>query len=326
MKLFIKLLMILMVIGFMFSVGAMGVWYFFGKDTEEVKIPNVIDAPFDSAFDELTGLGLRIIKKEKFDNSGKEGVVLSQSPPAGSMVKKNRNVTVTISKGPQWIRVPSVTHIELSIAKNTLRGAGERIYNQGGLDIGNIAWMYNSSLERNYIISQMPSAGTIVPKNTAVDLLVSLGPKPKKFFMPDFVGKHFDAIQKTYDDLKLKLRQVDQLKDGSVKPGTIIKQSPKPGILIEEGTPFNVIIAVDPYKNPDETDEWFVPFQYIIPEGGRELYRLQVEIEDQDGKRIFIDSLKRGGEEVFETVKARGTVNINIWIDGRLDKMLTLSK
>ena len=63
-----------------------------------VEIPNVIGKTSAKAKDKLQKMGIRI-KVEKTDNRKKKGTVLQQSIAAGTQVKKESLITLTVSKG-----------------------------------------------------------------------------------------------------------------------------------------------------------------------------------------------------------------------------------
>lgn len=63
-----------------------------------VEIPNVIGKTSAKAKDKLQKMGIRI-KVEKTDNRKKKGTVLQQSIAAGTQVKKESLITLTVSRG-----------------------------------------------------------------------------------------------------------------------------------------------------------------------------------------------------------------------------------
>jgi beta-lactam-binding protein with PASTA domain len=100
------------------------------------------------------------------------GYVISQSPPAGTVIPPFTPVHLVASLGPAPIvtqaTVPTVTGLFLQDAQNSLTNSG--------CEWGRPVWQYSNSIPGNVVISQSVTAGTLVPQGTIVILTVSQGP------------------------------------------------------------------------------------------------------------------------------------------------------
>jgi serine/threonine-protein kinase len=62
----------------------------------EIEVPNVVGQPQDAAASQLTGLGFNVTIAPTPSTPANKGKVISQSPPAGTKLKKLDNVTITV--------------------------------------------------------------------------------------------------------------------------------------------------------------------------------------------------------------------------------------
>jgi eukaryotic-like serine/threonine-protein kinase len=87
--------------------------------------------------------------------------VISVKPKAGTIVDSGSRVALVVSKGPPPVVVPNLIDMPRDKAVATLRGLGLR---------ANVVEGDFSPLNR--VISQDPSAGTSIPKGSAVTIRI----------------------------------------------------------------------------------------------------------------------------------------------------------
>jgi serine/threonine-protein kinase len=98
------------------------------------------------------------------------GLIARQSPNAGERVKPRTPVTVWLSLGPKYARVPEVTRVS--------REQAQRRIKEAGLEVGKIIEQYDDRIPSGFVIDSEPGAGEQVGKRTQVVLVVSKGPAP----------------------------------------------------------------------------------------------------------------------------------------------------
>lgn len=138
---------------------------------EVVRTPDVVGMSEAAAETYLDETGLRY--RQVGTNPSEEvapGAVLSQDPAPGVSVEKGSVVKVVLSGGPSHVVVPNVTQMSVAQARLNLEAAG--------LDSGGVQEVYDEEVPGGYVASTLPAAGAEVVRGTAVDMLVSLGPKP----------------------------------------------------------------------------------------------------------------------------------------------------
>jgi len=110
-----------------------------------------------------------------------------------------------------------------------------------GLKLGKVEEEYSNEAAGT-VLNQTPRAGTKITKGSAVDLVISKGPKSRKVTLPDFSGSTLNSIETQLKSLNLKTGTVTEVT--SSKPaGTILDQTPAAGTDIAEGSSVAFSIA-----------------------------------------------------------------------------------
>jgi serine/threonine-protein kinase len=98
------------------------------KGPEPIPVPNVVGQDEADAKDAIEAAGLKadVAREEVFDRNIPEGAVVSQSPANGTLTR-GATVTLTISKGPRMVDVPSYIGKQATEAKRALEALGFRV-------------------------------------------------------------------------------------------------------------------------------------------------------------------------------------------------------
>jgi serine/threonine-protein kinase len=136
-----------------------------------VEVPDIVGMSGAAGQQYLKRLGLdyRVIGKRESEET-EVGSVLLQDPAANELAPRLSVVKVVVSEGPKTVAVPNVTQMSVAQAKKNLAAAG--------LESGLVQEAYDERVPASYIASTLPSPGARVVRGTAVDLVVSLGPRP----------------------------------------------------------------------------------------------------------------------------------------------------
>jgi eukaryotic-like serine/threonine-protein kinase len=96
---------------------------FVSSGPEQVTVPDVVGLARESATSQLDGKGFQVAVVEQPSSKPKDEVI-AQSPGADTRLRKGDRVTITISKGPEKVTIPSVVGLSAGEAASTLRAAG----------------------------------------------------------------------------------------------------------------------------------------------------------------------------------------------------------
>ncbi len=164
-----------------------------------------------------------------------------------------------------------------------------------------------------------PYADKRVGQGREIRVVVSKG--VRKLVVPDVVDLRTEDAKKMIAEAKLKLGEVSEVHDELVPAKHIIRQSPRAGLRIPEGTQVSLVASKGPKEKPTRDPDEVYPYVVIVrvPTDSPELRRVRVDVEDPDGTmRTVYSQLHRGGEEVRETVAGRGEYRIQVYLDDEL--------
>lgn len=184
------------------------------------------------------------------------GMVLTQSPMPGVIVRRGWHVRVSQSLGAQKVGVPPVVSQPERQAALALRRAG--------LQLGTIARIPYALVAAGTVIAQSPDAGSAAVDRPNVALLLSapVPPESTGYVMPDFVNGPAKAASDAVARAGLKLapllyRQAAMPASPAISapgeapappaapvmPGTVLAQSPAAGQRLEAGATIQLTLA-----------------------------------------------------------------------------------
>jgi len=203
----------------------------------EKPLPNVIGMSLGDATDSLATVGAKLeIAGEEPSPDLPEGTVMTQSPPAGSMVKEGRRVKVIKSAGREMATVPVMVGFSQRQCELKLREAG--------LQLGGTGWAASDSLPVNVLVYSIPAEGSLVPKSTQVNLFFNRGSESTIISVPQLVGLNLTDAQQVVDSLGLNVSSVDYEVKPDLLPNTVVWQSLQEGTNVELGSSMDLKVSV----------------------------------------------------------------------------------
>ncbi len=134
----------------------------------EVIVPELVDMDFNVAVKTCKGLKLYIEQKDFIHSDEIEkGRIISQEPHPNIKTKKFRTIKVTVSEGPEMVRIPYLDNLNVPEAKLKLENAG--------LLLGEKKYRYSDVVEKDRIIYSQPMADALIARKSNVDVVISLG-------------------------------------------------------------------------------------------------------------------------------------------------------
>lgn len=229
-KKFIVMLMAILLIGFF-----TGAFLSFGKfwSNAEVAVPNVVGQTAEQAKAMLEDKKLRVQISQNYSSDVQEGIVISQTPEAGTNVKEDRMITIYVSKGAEKISAPDVTGLSKDDAEAQL--------SKVGLRLGLVTQEF-SDKPIGTVLRQNPPAGEKIDKGKSVDLVISKGKETKKVNVPNVIGSSLDSARVSLARAGLTLGSISK-RESSEAEGTVLDQSPMAGEEAGQQTAVNLVIA-----------------------------------------------------------------------------------
>jgi beta-lactam-binding protein with PASTA domain len=205
----------------MLGVGA-GVWYI--NSGQFTKVPAVLRMQEAEARQKLLDAGLDVKVRKAFSDVVDRGEVISTAPRFGARIRGNGTVTLTISKGPEAVKVPDLEGVPLAKARQRLR--------ELGLGPGTVRREFSDEVARDEVIRTEPEAGTERRPDSAVALVVSKG-EPVE--VPDVTGDPREEATQGLRDAGLRVRVASERVFSEEDEGTVAKQSPAEGTRLAKG-------------------------------------------------------------------------------------------
>ena len=168
------------------------------------------------------------------------GLVISQTPVAGTSVVHRTSVDLVLSRGPepQTVTVPNVAGMTQGAAASAIAGVG--------LSVGTVTQAYSATVAAGSIISQTPAAGTSVSPGAAVNLVVSQGPQPILVAVPNVAGMTQAAASSVIVGANLVVGTVTQGYSATVPSGSVVSQTPAAGTSVAPGAAINLVVSQGP--------------------------------------------------------------------------------
>jgi len=217
----------------------------------EVQVPGLKGMTVAEARSQTAGLGLILdVDNRYYSADVAAGHILTQSPPAGTIVRREWRVRVSESLGPQKVEVPDTVGAQARVAALRLRRVG--------LEMGIVAQLPWNDAPEGTVLAQDPPARAQGIERPSVNLLVAAsgGETPDGFVMPDLVGMPVVAAQAALQKVGIKTSpptfvDVPIGSTGSagaalrppVVPGSVTAQDPLSGSRVDQSTMVKLAVA-----------------------------------------------------------------------------------
>ena len=154
-------------------VAALVAGYLSLSNPPEVVVPDIVGKTLDEATPIADQVGLELVEvDERYNDRFDEGEIMLTSPEVGMRVKKGSRVKIWISKGSRYAEAPDVAEMAEDRAREAILKAE--------LTIGDINSVYDDKVSAGCVVRQSPRAGSKQERGTAVNLVLSMGPKPQE--------------------------------------------------------------------------------------------------------------------------------------------------
>jgi beta-lactam-binding protein with PASTA domain len=242
-----SLLMLLVAVALMSAIVTMH----FAIHGAEVQVPALKGMTVADARSETAGLGLNLdVDNRYYSGDVAAGHILSQSPTAGTVVRKEWRVRVAESLGPQSVDVPDTVGSDERVASLELRRAG--------LQVGEIARLPYAAASEGTVLAQDPPAHAQGIEQPSVNLLVAApsDEAPDGYAMPDLTGLPLasaraalakvgiDSVLPYFVDVPIApVGSGNGLPRQPIKPGAVLSQTPAAGSRVDQSTLVRLTVA-----------------------------------------------------------------------------------
>jgi serine/threonine-protein kinase len=201
-------------------------------------VPQLIGTPVDDAKASLINHGFKVkIAAGVYRLNIPAGDVASVDPVAGTSLEKGATVTLVPSLGAKPVPVPDLIGKTIPEARSLLEHAH--------LTLAEPPKQQFSDRPEGVIIAieNVPANGK-APRNSAIDVVVSKGPKPVP--VPKVVGATVEDATKALEDAGFAVDASKTKFSTDVERGRVIRQNPADGKLLQPGQTVTLVVSLGP--------------------------------------------------------------------------------
>ncbi|WP_432495115.1 Stk1 family PASTA domain-containing Ser/Thr kinase [Kineococcus auxinigenes] len=210
-------------------------WWFMAGPGAFTTAPDVAGRSPEAAAQQLRSAGFQVDRREEFNDTVPAGTVIGTDPAAGERVREDGTLTLVVSRGVQHFDVPEVAGREAADAGAALREAG--------LAVGAVVEEFSEDVAQGRVIRTDPAAGTSVPHDSPVGLVVSKGRQP--LAVPDVVGQSLEDARTRIAEAGLVAGEPTRRTSETVAAGRVVSQEPADGTLFR-GDTVELVVSTGP--------------------------------------------------------------------------------
>lgn len=281
-----------------------GVIYMFtsGINTKTHTLENFVGYSYDELQNSKDYKYEFVAEYQKTDEK-EPGIILSQSPEAGSKITEGSTVTLVVAASEKDITMPNVYGLTLEMAEQTLK--------QSELSIFKAMKINSDTVEEGKVIYTDPKANSIVSGDQEITIYVSDGPSTttiEKIKVPDVIGLTKSGAREFLT--KYGFTNVEfKTQDSTYPKDVVISQSPSVGSSAKATDKITVIVSTGVTTTEPQTVD--VTLDVLLPKIEGKSDTLTVEL---DGKTYTSTNYNMDGSKVVikVTVDANKSQNIRV--------------
>ena len=237
-----KRIILIAVIAAAVILGLLAVLHFVGG--EEIEAPSFKGMTMQQAQALADQMDIKVKEgDEVISDEVDKGLIVSQTPEEGTIIKTGSTITVNISKGLGDGSVPDLTGKMKDDLSDYLEAAGFKL--------GAVTTKASDQPEGT-VIDQNPKAGSEVEKGTAIDVVVSDGSKAKAT-VPYLVGKSLSEAQSALAEAGLNTGKVSYDYSSTYAEGEVMWQQYDAGAMIDKGSSVKLRVSKGPQPTTTTT-------------------------------------------------------------------------
>ncbi|MFD5294974.1 Stk1 family PASTA domain-containing Ser/Thr kinase [Streptomyces mutabilis] len=273
-----------------------GVWYI--NSGQFTKVPALLSKTEAQARDRLEEAGLDVGKVEHaYSDTVERGKVISTDPSVGTRIRKNDSVSLTVSDGPDTVKLPDVAGYRLDRARTVLKDEG--------LEPGMVTRAFSEEVPKGFVISTKPKTGTTVRAGSAVALVVSKG---SPIDVPDVTGDDLADARAELTEAGLKVKVAEKQVNSEYGKGQVARQTPGSGSRAAEGDTVTLTVSKGPemIEVPDVVGDSVDDAKRTLKDAGFDVD------EDRGLLGLFGDTVKEQSVEGGDEAPKGSTIKITI--------------
>ncbi|MDX2446932.1 MAG: PASTA domain-containing protein [Desulfobacterales bacterium] len=286
------------------------------KSEDTVVVPDLLGKDVVYSLEILTDLGLNTkIKGSEYSDDFPKNHVILQDPLPGAEIKKGRDLRILLSRGPKVITMPNVIGLPVRQARLLLE--------ESGLCSGNDTYVHDKETSgKDVVIAQDPLYGILVNRGRCVNLLVSMGQRPRAYQMPDLSGLSVDEAVIYIERSHLQVGRFRYEFHQNQPDNVIVDQYPDSGYRVLEKTPIDLVVNRKPGPGPKPNTNQAQRsgfFRHKMDSGFLNKH-VQVRLDSMGVSSELYNNFMGPGQELWLLVPTNTIATLFLYIDGELVK------
>ncbi len=283
------------------------------KSEDTVIVPNLVGKDVVSALELLSDLQLNTrVKGSEYNPDLPKNHVLYQDPGPGSEIKKDRDVKIILSRGPRSITMPNLVGLPLPQARMILE--------ENEITPGRLSRTHSATVDKDHVMAQVPAAGAAVIRGTAANLLISQGPRPQAYIMPDLSGRLLDQAVLAIEKAHLV---VGKIRNRFVKHrprNMVVDQDPGAGYRVVESSTVQLVVNQPPGKTAviGRPQSLYGSLLVHPVQNGFLRKKVRVQLERGNQSTSLFNGYVKPGEQLWLLVPRDRDATVLIFEDGKL--------
>ena len=298
-----KLVVIVCITAILLATTLCGLYLRMSRGT--IPMPQLIGAPQAEAVKAIENLGIEVNVVNAYSEEIPGGSVMLQSRSAGELLRKDAQITLTVSLGSQWYVLPDMVGMDSEEAIAYL--------SEAGVNTVNVSYT-QSDLPTGTIIYQEPHSGHI-----SRDVPVLIRISGQSVSVPSLAGLSLEGARAVIEAEGLVLGVISEGESADAKSGTVIAQSIAPYTQVLSGTSVDLTICRPQEMRyaPDTALTLVVPLNKL---------QVRVDLVPPSGETVeaFNSILEKGTHSVNLNSTQRGMHTVYIYLEDVLFESLQL--
>ena len=291
-----------------FLIAFLWAFFSFGNfwSTESITVPDVTGKQVEIARSMLEKKHLSVSVKEVESADVPIGEVMAQTPGGGAVVKANRTIYLTVSKGNEGaeVLIPDLRGLTVSEADRKLR--------EIHLSVGSVTYAPSDEYPDGKIISQTPSSPEKASKGAKIDVVVCKNDGKKAKDAPSTIGMTLDTAIQTLQNAGYTIGTISGIDaNKSNNQAKVTSQTPGSGNTVDLGIEY--ASGTSPSGGATHTGNVSIS----IP-GGASNQRVQIIVEDDTGSKTVYDRMQSGGDNISKNETGTGRTRVKVYINNAL--------
>ncbi len=206
----------------------------YSSEVGNVSLPDFVGKTLTEVKDNKDYKNFNFITQTKNDATQKAGVILSQSPKSGTIVKATADITLTVNAGGKTIAVPDILNKPQEEALATLKKLNLKY---------EVLPVVDDKIAEGYVKDTDPAVGTqAVEGSTIIKVYVSTGNGTPKVAIPNIIDKNIDDAKADIIAAGLTVGEITKV-DSNKEKDIVVETNPLPTVQVEKGSTVAIVIS-----------------------------------------------------------------------------------